>query len=103
MIAQDGVGLSSVFLALRRHAPYTTPFDLSTQMSLSFGSRPLSPCRIPETIIGMNLNDAQQLLSGTGKLIQIVKIGDRVTPDHNRNRLRVGVDADGKVRAFYCG
>jgi hypothetical protein len=72
---------------------------------LSFGSasRPLSPCRIPETIIGMNLKDAQQLLSGTGKLIQIVKIGDRVTPDYNRNRLRVGVDADGMVRAFYCG
>jgi hypothetical protein len=72
-------------------------------MSLSFGSRPLSPSGIPETIIGMNLKDAQQFLSGTGKIIQIVKIGDRVTPDHNRNRLRVGVDADGKVRAFYCG
>jgi hypothetical protein len=70
-------------------------------MSMSFGS--LSPSGIPEIIIGMNLKDAQQLLSGTGKLIQVVKIGDRVTPDHNRNRLRVGVDADGKVRAFYCG
>ena len=48
---------------------------------MSFGS--LSPSGIPEIIIGMNLKDAQQLLSGTGKLIQVVKIGDRVTPDHN--------------------
>ena len=72
-------------------------------LALSFGSRPTSPCRIPETIIGMSLSDAQPVLSGAGKLIQVIKIGDRVTPEHNRNRVRVAVDASGKVRAFYCG
>jgi hypothetical protein len=70
---------------------------------LSFGSRPISPCRVPESIIGMSLSDAQPVLSGTGKLIQVVKIGDRVSPELNRNRVRVAVDAGGKVRAFYCG
>ena len=51
----------------------------------------------------MSLSDAQPVLSGTGKLIQVVKIGDRVSPELNRNRVRVAVDAGGKVRAFYCG
>jgi hypothetical protein len=71
---------------------------------LSFASeRPISPCRVPDTIIGMSLSDAHPVLTGTGKLIQVVKIGERVSPDHNRNRVRVAVDACGKVRAFYCG
>ena len=51
----------------------------------------------------MSLSDAQPVLSGTGKLIQVVKIGDRVSPELNRNRVRVAVDAGGKVRAFCCG
>jgi hypothetical protein len=51
----------------------------------------------------MSFTDAQHVLSRTGKLIQFVKLGDRVGPEHNRNRVRVAVDADGKVRAFYCG
>jgi hypothetical protein len=51
----------------------------------------------------MNFKDAQAVLSSTGKLIQVVRIGDRVTKEINRDRLRVAVDADDKVRAFYCG
>ena len=74
----------------------------SPRQLLSFGSASCSP-QIPEAIIGMSFTDAQHVLSRTGKLIQFVKLGDRVGPEHNRNRVRVAVDADGKVRAFYCG
>jgi hypothetical protein len=70
---------------------------------LTFGSSPVSSCCIPETIIGMSLSDAQPFLSCTGKLVQVVKIGERVTPERNCNRVRVAVDGEGKVRAFYCG
>ena len=51
----------------------------------------------------MSVKDAQAVLSGTGKLVQVVRIGDRVTKEINRDRVRLGVDADEKVRAFYCG
>ena len=71
--------------------------------AFSFGTGLTSSCRVPDSIIGMNVKDAQVALSGTGKLIQVIRIGDRVTKDINRDRVRLGIDADDKVRAFYCG
>ena len=72
-------------------------------MPISFSTGCASSVRVPDSIIGMNVKDAQAVLSSTGKLIQVVRIGDRVTKEINRDRLRVAVDADDKVRAFYCG
>jgi hypothetical protein len=70
---------------------------------LSFGTSQASTCRIPDNIIGMNVKDVQAVLSSTGKLVQVVRIGDRITKEINRDRLRVAIDADDKVRAFYFG
>ena len=74
-----------------------------SRVPISFGTGCASSVRVPDSIIGMNVKDAQAMLSSTGKLIQVVRIGDRVTKEINRDRLRVAVDADDKVRAFYCG
>ena len=74
-----------------------------SRVPISFGTGGASSVRVPDSIIGMNVKDAQAVLSSTGKLIQVVRIGDRVTKEINRDRLRVAVDADDKVRAFYCG